>query len=156
MFLNYSNIPVYHNKNLPSIFLAGPTPRSEKIQSWRKEAIKILENLQFKGIVYIPECNFFQPNFDYNNQIEWEWEAMEAADKILFWIPRSESLPGFTTNVEFGYWMAKNKTKVYYGRPDDSIRNKYLDNLYIHLFNNTKRPENSLFQLIKKIINNEE
>ena len=58
MILNYSNSPVITKDNCPSIFLAGPTPRSNDIKSWREEAIKILEQLEFEGIVYIPECNF--------------------------------------------------------------------------------------------------
>jgi hypothetical protein len=38
-----------------SIFLAGPTPRTPGIISWRKEACEILEELGFNGIVYVPE-----------------------------------------------------------------------------------------------------
>ena len=39
-------------------------------------------------------------------------------------------MPAFTTNVEFGYYLCKNPRKVYYGRPDDSEKNKYLDWLF--------------------------
>lgn len=150
MTVNYSHYHVIHDNSQPSIFLAGPTPRSKEIPSWRKDAINILEQLNFNGIVYVPECEFTRPGFDYTTQIEWEWEAMEAADIIVFWIPRSEELPGFTTNVEFGYWLAKNKYKVYYGRPADSIKNKYLDKLYAHVFDEGKngKPFDTLNKLL--------
>ncbi len=32
-----------------SIFLAGPTPRSTDVKSWRKEAIEILKKLELRG-----------------------------------------------------------------------------------------------------------
>lgn len=154
MIVNYSHYPVIHNNSQPSIFLAGPTPRSKDIISWRKEAINILEQLNFNGIVYVPECEFTRSGFDYTTQVEWEWEAMKAADIIVFWIPRSEELPGFTTNVEFGYWLAKNKYKVYYGRPADSIKNKYLDKLYAHVSDDgtDKKPFEALDKLLYHVV----
>ena len=152
MILNYSNSPVIVKDGCPSIFLAGPTPRSNNIESWRKEAIKILEQLEFDGIVYIPECNFSSTTFDYNKQVSWEWEAMENADIIAFWIPRSKELPGFTTNVEFGYWVAKNKFKVYYGRPDNAIKNEYLDKLYDWAMYGVLEPYKSLQKLLNQVV----
>ena len=150
IILNYSNYPVIKDSNKSSIFLAGPTPRSSEVISWRNEAINILKQLDYNGIIYIPECDFLNSNFDYTTQVEWEWEAMEYADIILFWVPRSKELPGFTTNVEFGYWLGKNRQKVYYGRPDEAINNRYLDALYFKL--NKRQPFNSLFGLIYDII----
>ena len=144
MILNYSNSPVIAKDDCSSIFLAGPTPRSNDIKSWREEAIKILEQLKFDGIVYIPECNFSSETFDYNEQVSWEWEAMEEADIIAFWIPRSEELPGFTTNVEFGYWL--HTGKVLYGRPDNAKKIKYLDWLY--KVDTNMEPYNSIEDLL--------
>lgn len=77
----------------------------------------------------------------------WEREALYNADTIVFWIPRSAKLPAFTTNVEFGYWLAKNSSKVIYGRPDESEKNKYLDWLYYTETN--KEPINNLEELLK-------
>ena len=152
MILNYSNSPVITKDNCPSIFLAGPTSRSKNIKSWREDAINILKQLKFDGIVYIPECDFSSSSFDYNEQVSWEWEAMEEADIIAFWIPRSEELPGFTTNVEFGYWIAKNKFKVYYGRPDNAIKNKYLDKLYDWAMYGILEPYKSLQKLLNQVV----
>lgn len=48
MIVNYSDQKIIKGKK--SIFLAGPTPRKEEIVSWRKEAIKILEENNFDGM----------------------------------------------------------------------------------------------------------
>ncbi len=56
MKVNYSNQDVIVTKE-KSIFLAGPTPRNKDIVSWRKEAIRILEIIEFEGIVYIKHLN---------------------------------------------------------------------------------------------------
>ena len=129
MIINYSDEKVL--KGDSSIFLAGPTPRDINVQTWRKEAIKILQSLKYDGIVYFPELEFDDRTYDYNNQVLWEREALYAASIIAFWIPRDiETMPAFTTNVEFGYWLAKNRDKVIYGRPKDAVKNKYLDWLY--------------------------
>lgn len=130
MKVNYSNEPVFIDEKLPSIFLAGPTPRSTSVKSWRDEAVDILKKMGFYGIIYVPEQSFNDLDFDYTKQVLWERQAMEAADTIVFWIPRSLELPGFTTNVEFGFWIGKHPEKVVYGRPQYSEKNRYLDFLY--------------------------
>lgn len=38
-----------------SIFLAGPTPRSEHTPSWRPDALSVLKSLNFGGTVFVPE-----------------------------------------------------------------------------------------------------
>jgi len=128
MIVNYLNQEVI--KGEKSIFLAGPTPRSSDVETWRKEAIHILNDLGFDGIVYVPEFNNEDRTFDLIKQVWWEREALFSSSVIVFWIPRSDVLLGYTTNIEFGYWMAKDKGKVIYGRPDNSIKNNYLDWLY--------------------------
>ena len=129
MIVNYSDQKVITGDK--SIFLAGPTPRSTDVISWRGEAIKILDELGFDGIVYVPELEHDNRTFDYNNQVWWEREALHAASVIVFWVPRKkENMPALTTNVEFGYWVSKDPNKVIYGRPDDSESNRYLDWLY--------------------------
>lgn len=127
MKTNYSDEPVL--KNEKSIFLAGPTPREANVLTWRKEACNKLENMGFDGIVYVPEYSTWKPKESYIDQANWEREAMTEATVILFWIPRViDSAPGFTTNVEFGYWLHSHK--VTYGRPDNTKKTKYLDWLF--------------------------
>lgn len=127
MTINYSDQKVIKDKK--SIFLAGPTPRDANIESWRGDACKILEEKGFDGVVYIPECSNHKPKANYIDQAQWEREALSNASVIVFWIPRKlPDMPGFTTNVEFGYWL--HTGKVIYGRPDGAEKIKYLDWLY--------------------------
>ena len=80
--------------------MAGPTPRNIEVQTWRKEAIKLLQDLGFDGIVYVPEREFDDRTFNYDNQVWWEREALHNANSIVFWIPRDiKTMPAFTTNV---------------------------------------------------------
>ena len=148
MIINYSDKPVLKGKK--SIFLAGPTPRSLDVETWRKEAIRILNELGFDGIVYVPELEVDNRTFNYDNQVWWEREALYNANAIIFWIPCSAQLPAFTTNVEYGYWIAKNSNKCLYGRPDDSEKNRYLDWLYQTETGN--KPINNLEDLLKDAV----
>jgi len=127
MKINYSDEKVL--KGEKSIFLAGPTPRSADVNSWRVNACQLLKEKGFHGIVYVPEYSTLKPRADYVNQAMWEREALTRATVIVFWIPRMlPDMAGFTTNVEFGYWL--HSGKVIYGRPDSASKVRYLDWLY--------------------------
>lgn len=139
MNLFYSNEPLNLNNfdlTRHSIFLAGPTPRSKDVRSWRPEALDILRALKYDGQVIIPEHKGFESRFSaeefenlYLNQCEWEDFGLEHAVKIVFWVPRDlDIFPAFTTNVEFGRYV--NSGRVIYGRPPNAPKNKYLDWLY--------------------------
>lgn len=145
MKLIYSN-QKYEESN-KSIFLAGPTPRSGDVQSWRKEAINYFEELGFDGVLYIPEDDdkAYYSEEGVVDDMSWDQNAIEKASVVMFWIPRSEEMPAFTTNVEFGYFI--NSSKMIYGRPDESIKNEYLDWLYER--NVGKKPYNNLKDLVK-------
>jgi nucleoside 2-deoxyribosyltransferase len=111
----------------PAIFLAGPSPRNDQTFTWRPQALEILEKLEFQGTVYNPEqrtpgCIDFSKS-EY--PAAWEHEAIWNSDVLVFWVPRHmEKLPAFTTNIEFGYFLAhpdaREKLKIIYGRPDSS------------------------------------
>lgn len=151
---NYSDQEVI--KGDKSIFLAGPTPRGENEISWRKEAVNILEELGFDGLVYIPEYSTWKPKESYVDQAMWERNALTNATVIIFWVDRKiPEMAGFTTNVEFGYWLPTGK--VLYGRPDGAPKIKYLDWLYKTDYNS--EPHNNLRSLleiaVKKIQGNE-
>lgn len=130
---------VYTGEEMPrtfsrSCFLAGPTPRSSYTESWRPDAIKILEDKGFDGVIFCPEGRDGEFKMDYDDQIEWEHKYLNMADCILFWVPRDLSLdkdgkpkmPAFTTNAEFGAWC--DSGKVVFGCPPDieKRKNKYL------------------------------
>jgi len=135
MRVRYSDQPKFR-RGL-SIFLAGPTPRSKPGQaktsnSWRPQAIKILEELGFEGTVLVPERTDWSVKFEYDDQTEWEWAGLHAATVVVFWIPRKvRIMPAFTTNVEYGSWITKDPTKCVFGGPEWAERkNRYLRWLY--------------------------
>ena len=111
-----------------SVFLAGPTPRSSEVEGWRQSAINLFSLSNFDGVLLIPEEeNSSSFDFEFDTQIEWENEALEKADVILFWIDRNLStMPGFTTNIEFGYWLGKDSSKLIIGSPAEAPKMKYI------------------------------
>ena len=119
-----------------SLFLAGPTPRRADVASWRPEALRLLEALGYDGTVFVPEDRGItgcavDPE-SYQDQVTWEDQALARADVILFWVPRdlspdadgNPSMPAFTTNVEFGEWMASGKAVL--GAPEGAPKTGYL------------------------------
>lgn len=129
---------VYARENLgtkwwynPSIFLAGPTCRhgEHDCSSWRPEALNAINHTGFEGNVFIPEDRgggFDEGNYD--TQVEWEWSHLDNATVVMFWVPRNlETLPGFTTNVEFGMYVASGK--ITFGAPPDAEKITYLKRL---------------------------
>lgn len=116
----------------PSVFLAGPTSHSSAVPSWRPAAIEALAD-QWPGTepltVLSPESRHGVRAEVYGHQVRWELKARHQADVIMFWIPRDlRHLPGFTTNVEFGYDAGRNR-RVVLGVPADCPnpeRNQYL------------------------------
>lgn len=141
--------PVYvgdkFDKRVPSIFLAGPSPRSFFLRrTWRDDALSILDAevpVQllpfperptyevFSGNVFIPlrEDGGFAKK--YEDQVHWEWKALGSASVILFWVPRSIDLPGLTTNVEFGFSCMLRPDRVVFGAPRNAWKTRYLRKL---------------------------
>lgn len=142
MIFNYSNEEV--NLNKESIFLAGPTNRIDgnitniSHTPWRIEAVNMLKELGFDGVVYIPELNGAKWTEEIRpNQIKWEWKAMDNAACVLFWVPRCidpdrECIPGFTTNIEFGRYTIIKPNQIAYGHPVNADKMEYMDYLFEH------------------------
>ena len=119
---------------IQSIFLAGPTVRGHQthLKSWRPDAVKLLREKGFVGNVIIPEFSNTTESDKYRYDIPvWEFNGLRRSDVNLFWIPRTKELIGLTTNHEHGYWMARHRSKVIYGRPDDAYRMTYLDIMWV-------------------------
>lgn len=135
-----------------SIFLAGPTPRSKDVKSWRPDFIERLKQKNIDCTVLVPETVDWDWCGDFEKQCEWEYDHLHKADCIVFWVPRDlETLPGFTTNVEFGYWVSKDGgCKVLYGRPEGTVNIKYLDWMYEK--ETGREPVNRVNLLINSII----
>lgn len=114
-----------------SVFLAGPTPRRDDVPSWRPAAVEALA-ARWRGpgslTVLTPESRDGIRAAHYDDQVDWETEARGAASAILFWIPRDlRTMPGFTTNVEFGLDVTTGRAVL--GCPPDCPnpeRNRYL------------------------------
>lgn len=126
---------VYTGQDAPesftrSIFLAGPSPHEQGLVSWRTEALKVLEQLGYDGVVFNPEFESArEAAYGYDNQVEWEWASIHKSDVVVFWVPREmDKFPAFTTNVEFGFYVPQADTV--YGRPDGAPKTRYLDWLY--------------------------
>jgi nucleoside 2-deoxyribosyltransferase len=148
MQILYSDQPSFEG-GTPSIFLAGPTPRSQDVLSWRPTAIDILKNLGFQGTVLVPERHDGNAKTIYIDQVEWEYAGLSRCTRICIWVPRTmTTMPALTTNVEFGYWLAKSKDRVRYGRPQAAVNTRYLDWLY---YKETGRlPDNDLTDLLQE------
>lgn len=109
-----------------AIFLAGPTPRDPETPSWRPEALKILEDMGYDGVVFIPEEASGEWKGSYTDQVEWEKMGLAMADRIVFWVPRNlVSMPAFTTNVEFGKHVDSGKAVL--GFPEGAPKMRYLE-----------------------------
>lgn len=130
MQVRYSNQDPYTGGcKDPVVFLVGPTPRSLDVPSWRPEAIEILKD--FDGLALVPEPSDGARWISYDYQVEWERDGLFHCSLIFAWVPREmRTMPALTTNVEFGYWLAKDPKKVVYGRPEGSPHTSYLDWLY--------------------------
>ncbi|WP_329812702.1 nucleoside 2-deoxyribosyltransferase domain-containing protein, partial [Streptomyces sp. GSL17-113] len=79
---------------------------SAPVPSWRPAALNALA-AQWTSTqpltVLSPESRTGQRADRYEDQVDWETTARAAASAILFWIPRDlRTMPGMTTNVEFG------------------------------------------------------
>lgn len=114
-----------------SVFLAGPTPNAaDGVPSWRPAAVEAIEAAWTGGslTVLTPESRGGVRAKRYGDQFEWETAARAAANIVLFWIPRDmTSMPGMTTNVEFG--LDVRTGRVVLGCPPncpDPDRNRYL------------------------------
>ncbi|MFF0389622.1 nucleoside 2-deoxyribosyltransferase domain-containing protein [Kitasatospora sp. NPDC004615] len=120
----------------PSVFLAGPSPeKGGPVESWRPAAIAELDR-QWRGqdttlTVFSPESRGGIRAARYADQTKWERAARKQAGVVMFWIPRDlVHMPGFTTNVEYGYDIALRT--IVLGCPPDCPnpeRNRYLIDL---------------------------
>ena len=117
--------------NKHTIMLCGPTPRTSDVKSWRPEALKILEDLKYDGLVFVPEWSIPASHIDFTEQVEWERTGLCGCTCIAFWVPRKMGeMPALTTNVEFGSYLTKRPSAVIYGRPNWAEHCHYLDWLY--------------------------
>lgn len=131
--------------DVPSVFLAGPTPERGTVPSWRPGAVvelgrhwtRLAQAGRTTGrrlTVFTPESRHGVRATDYDHQFVWETDARAEATCVQFWIPRDMvSMPGMTTNVEFGHDCRTGRAVL--GCPPDCPdpqRNRYLLRLARH------------------------
>lgn len=129
-------------KNLqgPVVFLAGPTVRGNQqhLTSWRIEAVEEFRRQGFFGTLILPEFEDRTESDQFRYDLPtWEFAGMDAANCVMFWIPRTRELIGLTTNFELGVWLGRHDyhAKITYGRPDDAYRHMYQDIMWDSLRN---------------------
>lgn len=120
---------IYTNEAPPhsfekSLFLAGPTPRDKSVLSWRPKALDTLREKGYDGVVFVPEDREGATRASYEAQVDWEHKCLHMADCILFWVPRNlRTLPGFTTNIEYGLFAHLGKSIL--GAPRNASKMEY-------------------------------
>jgi 8-oxo-dGTP pyrophosphatase MutT (NUDIX family) len=78
--------------------------------------------------VFVPEPRDGKVFGDYVDQVEWETNALNQADCIVFWIPRNlTTMMGLTTNIEFGLWADTGKAIL--GTPPEAEKVSYLQHM---------------------------
>lgn len=97
--------------------------------SWRLQAIREFEKIGYLGELYVPEpegCGSFSSSeLDHSAQIKWSRRGLSRSRVIMFWVPRDlDTLPGFTTNIEFGEWCRSGKCVL--GYPSTAKKMGYL------------------------------
>lgn len=111
-----------------SIFLAGPSPRGQEDVNWRPEALQILEELGYDGVVFVPLPRTGDWSHGYDNQVDWELQHLHMSDVVAFWVPRdTKKLPAYTTNVEYGMFFDTGKAIL--GYPPEAQKMRYLAHL---------------------------
>lgn len=115
-----------------SLFLAGPTPRTPDVPTWRPGAQSEIErrwNRPGLLVVFIPEPRSGAVWPDYEDQRTWELYWGDRCDEVLFWIPRGPGMPALTTNDEWGRW--KDSGRVVLGTPPGAESVRYQRNYAI-------------------------
>ena len=127
---------VYASQDAPntyskSIFLAGPSPRVPGRANWRTEALDTLALLGYDGVVFVPLPEHGDWSHGFDAQREWEIQALNMADQIVFWVPRDLTVvegileaPALTTNIEWGKYFRTGRAVL--GFPKEAPNTRYL------------------------------
>ena len=75
---------------------------------------------------------------------------MDNCSRIIFWVPRSDELPGFTTNLEFGWYLARRPDNVIFGYPSTATKMQWMTKKYEQI--KSKIPCKTLEETIKEAL----
>lgn len=114
---------------LPSLFLAGPTPRKSYVKSWRPTALRLIRKCRQDLVLYYPEPQGGgQWDPEDVRYTRWERAALARSRVILFWMDRKlETMPGFRANTEWGYWLAQDPTRLVLAHPPRATGTRGMD-----------------------------
>lgn len=128
---------VYQNETPPykfsqSLFLAGGSIREgQEGMSWRKEALRILDDVGYKGVVYLPENR--EGRLEEHQDTNWEQNCLDTSDVILMWLPANDTLPCYGSRVEYGRYATTGRLVL--GYPEDAQGLSYIhhDSQKLHI-----------------------
>jgi hypothetical protein len=154
------NVP----KDVPSLFLAGPSSRDDVLEfKWRPLAVHFLRLYEFKGIIVVPEPRendwSFKATFP-TEIVSWERQRLLIqVKKAVFWIPRHQTqLPGRVTNTEIGFLAGmafadpeRFKERLVWGYPTNAWKTKS-ENHWVHETAGIK-PWHNLESMCKHVAN---
>lgn len=90
------------------LFLAGGI---SNCPDWQADAVNMLE--EFPGVVINPRRYTVFDENEAEEQIEWEYNALHAIPKILFWFPSETLCP--ITLYELGVFSQRQHIEVFVG-----------------------------------------
>ena len=135
-------VQLYNDPELPhplirqqSVFLAGPTSRRQILEyNWRSEAVALLREAHFPGVIYVPEPRGEEDEGDFTEKSyidRWWSDRLLSASHSVFWVPRQGvEMLGLNTNFEWGFMTAKflfmqeqaESQELFVGWPDGAER----------------------------------
>ena len=97
-----------------TIFLAGAIDQGQAVD-WQAKVVQALD--QFDITILNPRRDHWDPNWDQNadnpqfrEQVEWELDAQEASDMVMFVFTKDSKAP--ITFLEFGLFAPKKEAVV--------------------------------------------
>ncbi len=112
----------------PSILLVGPTPNRPRDQGWRMEALNLIDATDVRVTVLCPEY-FRTPagKGSYEDQLDWEDEALASATVLLFFFPReTDSMLGLDATLYWGRYSRATPERCVLGAPDWAVHTRLL------------------------------
>lgn len=114
-----SSMHVVYARELPpqrfskSIFLTGPSHAA-----WQLQALKMLEELAYDGVVFVPIPRDGTSEYDHDFPVEWEAAHVNMSDVVVFWLPHdTKDVASRITHIEFG--MLYDSGKAILGYPEE-------------------------------------
>lgn len=110
MKYQYIEAPKYEKIEYPSVFLGGPIQGTD---NWQVKIAATLAKSVSTGVsVLNPRRSYTSENFNYEEQIDWEYDYLNLADYIIFYAPdevqKIEGRTfGQTTRFEIGEWFGR-------------------------------------------------